>query len=240
MSIRKFIYPDYGLDKDVVIKAFRKALEISKEIGEPEILFLTPDKNLRTTIFSKVLRNNSVKALEKGKKIPINGSYLIFESFNSNKYRSPKIAIAFYPSRSNLDKIDELCAENLIVVPLTEEDINEWQLTWNPEIIGKGKDEEKELIDEREVKNALLRIINATSSLYHPSDYDLALGYLKFLYENGFIIVPFKIKGFALKNGWTVDSANQLRDLTEKIISGINVRKKTDRIINITLSDLQK
>ena len=240
MNARRFICPNYGPDKDAAIKAFRKALEISKEIGEPEILFLTPDKNLRTTIFSEVLGIKNVKALENGKKISIkNGSYLIFESFNSNRHHSPKIAIAFYPTRYNLDKIDELYAENLIVVPFTGEEIKEWQLTWNPEIIGKGKEEEKELIDEPEVRNALLRIINPTTSLYHPYDYDFALGHLKFLHENGFELVPFKIKGFALRKGWTVDSANQLKDLAEKIIKGINVRKQTDRTINITLSDLQ-
>lgn len=239
MNKRKFIYPNYGPDKDVAIKAFRKALEISKEIGEPEMLFLTPDKNLRTTIFNEVLGNNSVKALEKGKKIFINGSYLTFESYNSNKHQSSKIVIAFYPTKSNLDKIDELYAENLIVVPLREKELYEWQLTWNPEIIGKGKEEEKELIDVLEVKNALLKIIKAKSSLYHPSDYDFALGYLKFLHKNGFELVPFKIKGFALRNGWTVDSANQLKNLTEKIIKGINVRKQTDYILRITLADLQ-
>jgi len=73
--------------------------------------------------------------------------------------------------------------------------------------------------------NALTKRINISSGLSHPMDKDAAIDILILLKAEGHLFSAEEIKILAQRNGWGSTGANDLYEITQKIISGKKPRK---------------
>ena len=148
-------------------------------------------------------------------------------------FRSPSnsnIIFGFLVTKKMLDEIDgSKRTHAVIIVPWKNKEVEEWVQTWNPNIIGEKQIDVEEVIINPVVEEGL-KTIPSHNNLYHPSDKDMAVELLKRLHENGELFDPISVRVWAVRNGWSPEGADNMKDIAQGVIDKKRFRKSPSPI----------
>jgi len=233
-NIKRYLVPATGPDVSKIELALLKLESICEELGgnKDAILLIPTKNNLRGTSLETALGKDVADALYKGKSVKLNsGGNLKLETERTFRglWRSD-IILGVYVTKKMLNMIDDAKdAKAVIVVPWNIKDVKEWQMTWNPILIGESenKSSPKKLIENPVVEEALKTLtkrVNLSTGLSHPSDRDAAIELFRILLKNNELFDPVAIRAWAIRNGWTSEGADELKDIAEGVLKGKRYR----------------
>lgn len=226
------ILPSDDEIKNAIIQAF----SLVSTYDDVNILLLLPTKKeMQLQGVIKFFGDLKVKKLINGRIISLNGIPIRLESLRTFDVsdRRNSIIIGIYPSKSMFDKLDDSGADAVIAVPSgMYEDVQEWIDTWNPQIYGKEKKtDEDAFIDNCVVENALkdLSILIERPHLEKimirsSHDEGITKGLFKFLYLKKEAFDPISIRRWAVTHDWDHESADMLKEISQKVIEGRIIR----------------
>ncbi len=227
----RFLIPPY--DEEIKI-AFILALKVVDNYDEKDILILTATRNeMSLRGLRKFLGNTIVNRLKKNQPLIFRGVSIRLESlrtFNQLSQRN-SVIIGLYPRKTMFNKLDDSNAAAIITVTDTiDEQVRNWIKKWNPKIYGE---EENKLIDNCVVEEALKDL---TSYMKRPDttditlrskvDREMAIELFKILVKYGEQYEPDEIRKWALREGWTLKSAYELKKISQNIREGRKMRSK--------------
>src|SRR3989339_425712 len=174
--MKRIHVPNMGPDPVVVPKAFAIGLRECKAFSSAVLTIITPVKdNLDSIVIGDVLGRDAAKKLMKGYKVPIGDHGVSFrhESVSTvQKCATPRVAIAFYVSMDDIQRLDDLGFDCLIFVPWLDKEGEQWAAKWDAETMG-AKTQDAAVILPSEVivtlKN-LTAMVNLSTGLGHPLD----------------------------------------------------------------------
>lgn len=232
-ATKKYFIPSYGSDKETVILGKKLMIEIvqESEIKQDAILLIPTKGNADSTTIPSAFGSDVIGALLKNRHVGIpNGGCLKLES--EKTFRNPYFKgtiLCVYPTKKMLNAVDEIReAYSVIVVPwIEEEHILEWKKAWNPIVYGEKTRKEKMIIDNPVVVKAMEHLtlrINLSTGLLHSSDKASAVQLFKLLVSAEEYYDPSAIRAWALKNDWSPDGADRLKEVASGILDGKRYR----------------
>lgn len=231
--MKKFLIPPSTAE---IENAFIQAFLIIEDCEKKDILLITPTKNqMHTTSLKELLGDENVKDLIKKVNIQVKGISIRLESLKTFKISDPRnsVIIGIHSGKSILDKMDDSNANAIIAVPsVINEIVQNWIDTWNPEVYGEEKtDDEKILINNCVVEKALKTITSLmkrpqTSQIIIKStlDKEMTVELFKVLRKYNELYDPESIRKWAIRKGWTSKGADELKDISKKILEGKRIR----------------
>jgi len=241
MRLDRFLIPP---DNEEIKYALIQAFSIIDDYEKKDILLVTPTKNpMHLEGISQILRAERFKRLKENETILLRGIPTRLESLQTFNESNPRnsVIIGIYSGKAMLGKIDDSNAMAAIAVPShIDEDVKNWIKTWNPQIYGKEKTEEKKkLIDSCVVEKALEKITLLMSRPHTPQimirstlDKEMTIALFKMLRKYNERYDPDSIRKWAVRNGWTSEGADELKDISQKVLEGKKIRGSKDPVLN--------
>ena len=229
---KRYIIPLNLTEEESFKTAFRICAGLLREVDEPQgvVLFL-PQKGTFNECLERTLGEDLSRRLIRDKVVNFgDGSKLSLETRRTfRRWKgSIDIIVGIYVTEEMFDQIDSVRqARGVIVVPWDTEDVREWRRAWNPETVGEGKLEADVLIENPKVERNLIKLtktVNLSSPLSHRSDRSMAIELLRELYEHREVFEAKTLKAWALRNGWSPEGANALRDIAQAILLGKRIK----------------
>jgi len=220
--MKRIHLPNMGPVTGNIPKAIGAAVKECQSIGAQEVALITPLKNnLDTLVIGEFLGEAVAKRLMKGESIPIGkeGVSLIHGSVATiTKGRPPRVGLAFYVSRGDIQKLDDLRFDVLIYVPWLDKDGQVWAAKWGAETLGaQTRDQDIDLPAEViEALQRLTRCVNLSTGLGHPSDKTNAKRQFTNLRAAGLHWRPSELEKWAVRNGWRAADAEELATLSAR------------------------
>ena len=230
-NLKRVIYY-YETEPDrAVLEAFRDSIAFCISAQAKNLIFLALTLGNLHGVVSTALSDKFIDALKSKKIIPVNGINVKLVTEKSLTHLGKDdIVLALHPTARLLDTIDGYKnIQGVFVVLWNEEDVAYWKRTWNPEEEGdKIKMQARTALPEEVIAklSLLTDMVNLSTGLGHPLDFNRALDLFIELHDQGIAYNPDDIKVWAMQNGWTPDGANDLIELSGKILSGTKVRRK--------------
>lgn len=231
-AIRRYLVDAHGPDIDAVRKGLAQAHMLAKDAPAKRVVLVTPTKQqLRYGTIVDAIGQAAAVALSQGRSVPLpNGIRLSCETQRTfHGMPAGSVILAVYGRPSLLDTVETYpTAYGIVVVPWMESDVEEWIRAWNPEVVGvPPRGEAPPLIENAVVGRALITLtngINLSTGLHHPSDRNAAIQLLRMLRDSGEEFDPAAIRAWALRNGWSPDGANDLRDVAQAVLDRRPIR----------------
>jgi len=172
---------------------------------------------------------NGVTALQKNRRIRASG--IDIELFTERTLRMTYRhgpALAVWADDKQLDKIENLGATAIGVIPWNCADITTWKRAWNPVDLRTGDtpNTAAATITNPVVLAALQSLttrVNLSTGLGHPSDKAAASQLFIALRNAGERFDPDQVHAWAASHGWRANHARQLGELAQKIADGRTV-----------------
>lgn len=227
----RFLIPPY--DEEIKI-AFILALKVVDNYDEKDILIITATRNeMSLRGLRKFLGNTIVNRLKKNQPLIFRGVSIRLESLRTFNQLNPRnsVIMGLYPRKTMFNKLDDSNAAAIIAVTDTiDGQVGNWIKKWIPKIYGE---EENRLIDNCVVEEALKDL---TSYMKRPDttditlrskvDREMAIELFKILIKYGEQYEADEIRKWALREGWTLKSAYELKKISQNIREGRKMRSK--------------
>lgn len=208
---------------DQVRIAFQRILKLCAEQKISRVTLVMPTKRgWEDSIVGEFLGETVAKALSKGRPVGLtNGVTMTLESGQTFRPRAGQgLLVGAHISISNMNKLDDTrSAEAVMYLPWNDEEGQEWQATWNPEIVGPATQSAPLSNLPDPVEKALRRltdVINLSTGLGHPSDKRHAERTIDNLRADGHLFDPAEIRRWAQRNGWSSKAAAALETIARK------------------------
>jgi len=229
MSSREvFFVNSQGPDYNSALKAFQWLLTRP----EKNAFLAVPVYGNLNGMISGVLGDETIKSLKKTGRLRLENKQIVLvteRKFIYNGKNSP--LLAFYPTRSFLDKLDSIPnVSAMLVVPWNMKEVEPWIRTWNalelesPQVI-----KQEELIKNRVVVQALKSLtaaVNVSTGISHPRDREAAIQTFTILRDAGELFNPEDIKAWLIRNGgWKATYAQEVAELAQKVLERKRLRK---------------
>lgn len=218
--MNRIYIPNMGPNLSTIPVALTIGIRECKLCGSDQLTLITSLKNnLDSIVVGEFLGEDVCKKLMQGERISIgdHGIALSHESVSTlQKHKTPKVGLAFYISKKDLKKLDELLFEHLIFVPWLDDEGIDWAKKWDAETHkGTTLDSKISLPPkvEESMKN-LTKCVNLSTGLSHPSDKEHAKRKFSELKSLGFTWNPSEIEKWAVRNGWKASYAEELSKLS--------------------------
>lgn len=224
---KRYYNNNVGPIKENELKAFKKALELSKELKNINQIVLLIHTKSNTGYIERIFGTRDVKKLFNGVKIDPNYPPIKIETvrtFNEN-YQTNIIVLALGLRSNELSKYDDF--ENvkaIIAHQWAESSIRDWAKSWGAIDLETATPIEKTKLPENVVKNAfasLTRQINLTTGIRHSMDNELCKTYLRALNKYNYDLNSKEIFSYLTTElNWESDDANEVIELIDKLNSG--------------------
>lgn len=216
VKMQRYLIENHGPNEANVSFMFRESLRICQRDGLSRITLCVPSKReFPTTIVGQML-GDAVKKLCQGQTVilPENVSLDLVCASKSQNFYGYDLIVAVYLSLDALYKFDtDMSAKAILFLPWMEEEGKQWLATRNPTILGANTWQVQQTTLPLEVVSTLSALssgINLSTGLAHPKDRKTAREVLRGLRDSGHLLCPTDAKNWALKNGWSLDVANDL------------------------------
>lgn len=228
--IQRYLVSAEGPEVEPIEKGFALLCQLLKKEDTPsEAILLVPAKrSMEGTTLETALGTNLAKALLKQGLVKLEGfGNLKLETQQTFRGLSaPAIVMGVYVTKKMLDQIDnKRTISSVVVIPWSMDEVDEWRRTWTPIIVGQAPAAPDKLIKDPLVEEALKTLtdrINLGTGLLHPSDKKAAVQLLRLLQQEGKKFDPASMRAWAVRNGWTPQGADQLKEVAD----GILLRKR--------------
>ena len=220
--MKRIHIPNMGPDTSTIPTAIALGVRECKQAGAAELTLITPVKNNLDSIgIGKFLGRDVAKRLMKGDRIPIGdqGASLTHHSVSTvQKARTPSVGLAFYVSKDDIKKLDDLRFDTLIFVPWLDNDGVEWAQKWDAETHGGSTTDSAVSLptEVEESMKSLTTCVNLSSGLGHPSDKVHAKRRFSELRSEGITWSPSELEKWAVRNGWMAADAEELSKLSAR------------------------
>ena len=216
MSIKRTVVPGNAPDPAQFKSAIMEAIQVAKASGVNSFDIITSTKDFKG-IAEDVLGRNAVQSLKNRGTVKLPSGVAISHHSTQTimRARRPEIAIALYLDKESILKVDDLAIQNLIYVPYTAEEGDEWANKWNANILGAANVANKPSLST-EVTAALTSLtayVNPSTGLQHPSDLRLAKEKLAGLYAKSEKWSSNEIEKWAVQNQWKPSQPAELAKL---------------------------
>ena len=220
--MKRIHIPNQGPDKTRLPTALAVGVHECKQAGAAELALITSVKdNLDSIVIGEFLGKEASKKLMKGNHMPI-GEHGVSLSHYSvatvQNARTPSVGLAFYLSKRDIQKLDDLNFEILIYVPWLDKDGSIWAEKWDA--ITHGASDSNNTINlPPEVQKSLVALtacVNLSTGLGHPSDKDHAKRKFAALRSAGITWNACELEKWAVRNGWKAKDAAELSKLSAK------------------------
>jgi hypothetical protein len=229
MSSRESLFVDSdGPNDDAALKAFQWLLTRP----EKNAFLAVPVYGNLNGVISGVLGDKAIKSLKKTATLRLKNKdvFLVTErKFIYNGKNSP--LLAFYPTRSFLDKLDSIPnVSAMLVVPWNMKEVEPWIRTWNAlELESPQVTKQEELIKNRVVVQALKSLtatVNVSTGITHPWDKEAAIQTFTILRDAGEFFNPADVKAWLIRYGkWKATDAQEVADIAQKVLERKRLRK---------------
>jgi hypothetical protein len=219
--MKRIHIPNMGPDESKIPISIAIGIRECKSCGSDRLTIITPLKNLDSIIVGNLLGHDASKRLMKGEQVAIEeyGIFLMYHSMATvMKISTPSVGIAFYLSKKDIKKLDDLQFQSLIFVPWLETEGEEWSIKWGAETYG-GSPLNSEIILPSQVEESMKKLtacVNLSTGLGHPSDKEHANRKFSELRSAGITWEPDEIEKWAVRNGWRAADAEELSKLSAK------------------------
>lgn len=232
IEINRYLVPANGPEVEPIEAALDLLNEICKNLKNPKdaILLIPSEHTIQGTTLETALGTSIAKALLKGQPVglPCGGNLKLETQQTFREFSTTDIIIGVYVNKKMLNQIDSATnAAAVIIVPWIMDDIREWKRTWNPHVLGESSVVSEELMDNPVVEEALKMLtnfVNLSTGLSHPRDKEATVQLFRELYGNNESYDADSIRAWALRNGWTPNGADQLRDIAQAILDRRPIR----------------
>lgn len=221
--MERYLIPADGPDPVTIKRAIAFLDELTVRLNQQNAILLIPAKqNLRGAI-EEAFGERNTKALEQGRQIALPGGATIrLETQRTLRYPwSQDPILAVYVTRKMLNLIDGAKhAAAVVVVPWAMDEVQEWTRTWNPRLPGQQQAPLEKVVDNPVVEEALKMLthtVNLSTGLTHPSDKEQAVKLFRLLRDNREFYDADSVRAWALRNGWTLEGADQLHAVAQAI-----------------------
>lgn len=220
--MKRIHIPNMGPDASTIPTAIAVGVRECKEADSAELTLITPVKNnLDSIVIGEFLGCDVAKRLMKGDRVAIgdHGVSLTHHSVSTvQKTRTPSVGLAFYVSKDDIKKLDDLRFDTLIFVPWLDQDGVDWAQKWDAETHGGlTADASVSLPQEFEDSmKSLTTCVNLSTGLGHPSDKEHAKRRFSELRSAGVTWDPSELEKWAVRNGWKAADAEELSKLSAR------------------------
>lgn len=208
----------HGPDEEAIKSAFQWVLAHSDESDDNQHTIIAVNtKSALDGAISNVVGEDVVKQLKKTKHVKLDEGdlYLVTKRIDAGN-RGSGPALALYPDKDLLDKIDEMRKiTDVLVVPWNREEIQFWIDQWGATELGSTLNGTQPSIADPVVKEALESLhmmVNVSSGLTHPSDRSKAIKMFRVLHQNGHQFDPNTIRAWLVgEKGWQPSNVMKYR-----------------------------
>lgn len=233
----RYLVQIYGPDVTAVRKGLAQAHSLAREAPAKQVVLLTPTKKqLQNGTIPEAFGTQVTATLLRGQQVLLPHEVSLSHATERTFRGSPLgcVILVVYGRSSLLDVADAAYqAYGIVVVPWMESDVQEWIRTWTPHIVGTATTESEErLVADPVVEKALgvlTRSVNLSSGLAHATDRAAAIQLLRMLRDSGHTYDPTAIRAWAVRNGWSPSTANELRDLAQAVLDRRRLRARNER-----------
>ena len=201
--------------------------------GSRGAIFLPTLGQLDTAIMNTMFTKNQLKEFKKEKELNTTNGKISLITDKIRFYSKNIPVLAIFPDEKELDKITSIAGtEPLLVIGWIEEHVKEWiEIHKATELLTKTAHGSSTLTDPvvYEAMVTLTSRVNVSTGIIHPSDKSAAIDLFKILIRNGYEFTGSEIKGILINQGWESSKAQDVKELSEKLLSGKRLRgpKKT-------------
>ena len=229
-DIKRYVFSTDVPEKEAIVAAFKLCGELLKGAkASTEVVIFIPQEGSFSKNLQEVLGEKMSKQLLKDKSIPTqDGGGIRLETHRTFKdWKGPgNIIIGVYVTEEMLDQVDRVknvSAE--MIVPWHMPDLKVWMKTWNPELIGKEREQPGVLINNPIVEQALNSIaIEPPTGILHPTDRTTAIDKFRKLKNRTGLHLSQMILRRGLSTSLGSIWANDLRKIAADILKGKRIR----------------
>lgn len=237
--IRRFLIPAYGADESALVKAFALVQALCERSSTQSILLVTPTRRqMDGTGLCNLLGDAVCKTLLRGESVRMwNGSKMSFATpLTFKSHFRHDIVLSFYGSAETLGKIEKSIAfKELVVVPWTQNDTDEWRRVWNPTIIEDNSPQGTQPQPSQAAKDTLSptvveglkllsALVNLSTGISHDLDKGKAVALFRALKKAREPFDGVAVKSWAVHNNWSARGAEQLASVAQAICDGKRVQ----------------
>lgn len=217
----------HGPDEDAIKRAVQWLLAHGDESDDNQHAIIAVNtKSALDGAISNVVGEDVVKQLKKTKHVKLDEGelHLVTKRIDAGSQGSGP-ALALYPDKDLLDKIDEMREiTDVLVVPWNRDEIQFWIDQWGATELGSTSSGTQPSIADPVVKEALESLhmmVNVSSGLTHPSDRSKAIEMFRILHQNGHQFDPTTIRAWLVsEKDWQPSKADQVQEVAEDVLAG--------------------
>ena len=223
MTTKRILFDVNGVDVENLQAALRLTDSLAAEENVREATLVVPVLGNLTGAVVNAFGSRFVDRLVQRRGVRLsNGGWLALETVRTRSYGfSARGILAIFPTRKLLDLIDAVYGLSfVVVVPWLAQDIEAWRRTWNPEIPGQGRAAEVPLVRSELLESGLqllTRNVDPSAGLARAHEKESAESLLWQLHRAGEWASPETIRAWAVRSGWTPESADRLQAVAEKM-----------------------
>jgi len=224
-----YVVPRFGTAAEPIAKALQFAKTLAHGSSSPkDLVILCHEKRyfVRSTAVNAlpaILCRDRLRAVLAGSRVPLGSSATLrLESLNTiRKSVAPEIALVCNADRRLLGSLLHFDKVGVVVaIAFTLSRIEEWILKERATIPGTPTCADGALEDNDiavEALWALTYMVDPRNAWVGPWQREAAIEILWSIYSRGCRPKPFEVKRWARQNGWSPDSAEQLRLLANEV-----------------------
>lgn len=227
MNKERFYNQNVGPIKENEVKAFKKALELSKSISDIDEIILLIHTKSNTGYIERIFDTRDIKQLFKGAKIHKDYPKVKIETVRAinDLPNINRIILAFGLRSDELSVYEDYYGCKAIVAhQWSLESVTKWAKNWGAINLDDNSKSEKNKLPDIVVQNAfteLTNVINRSTGITHPMDEERCKTYIRALNKYNYELNPDEISAYLTRElNWDYDDCKDVIKLIEKINSG--------------------